>query len=340
MFILDLKMSECSFELGDLDLGGIQTANAELASALCRMGHDIFIRIPVAEGHVFRLTAKNYNMTLTRTPTERKPDFIITNNNPSNFAFFENSDARKVLWLHNTFSIEKCIRKRQLFPIFRYRPTAVFVSHYQKNHMCRYPFRNDVVIGHGISAPFLQNDLNPKNNSVSRFIWASQPYRGLDQVLDVLRQRIAPALKDAEFHVFGSASQASRDRVFFHGRLTKKELAVAYQGATAMICPGDKSETFCLAAAEAQCAGVPVITLGIGALGERVRHGVDGFICSNMENMAETAILLARNSTLRETMSLAAWENRYARSWDDVARLWKAWIFDWNNNQSKPAFAG
>ena len=48
-----------------------------------------------------------------------------------------------------------------------------------------------------------------------------------------------------------------------------------------IIFPGHKAELFCLAAEEARELCIPVVTLGIGSLSERVIHGKTGFIAKN-----------------------------------------------------------
>ena len=47
------------------------------------------------------------------------------------------------------------------------------------------------------------------------------------------------------------------------------------------LIPGHKAELFCLSAQEAKELCVPIVTLGIGSLSERVIHGKTGFIAKN-----------------------------------------------------------
>ena len=50
-----------------------------------------------------------------------------------------------------------------------------------------------------------------------------------------------------------------------------------------LLVPGHKSELFCIAAEEARELCIPIITLGIGSLSERVEHGVTGYIAKNKD---------------------------------------------------------
>ena len=64
------------------------------------------------------------------------------------------------------------------------------------------------------------------------------------------------------------------------------------------LVPGHKAELFCLAAAEAQELCIPIVTLGIGSLYERVEHNINGFIAKNNKEFAEYTIQLFKDPAL------------------------------------------
>ncbi len=95
------------------------------------------------------------------------------------------------------------------------------------------------------------------------------------------------------------------------------------RGARLLLAPGHVSETFCLAAAEAVAMGVPVVTLGIGSLKERVSDGETGFVCRDWREMAvRTGDVLERPDLWRR-LHLAGLASRSGRSWDEVAAVWE-----------------
>ena len=53
------------------------------------------------------------------------------------------------------------------------------------------------------------------------------------------------------------------------------------------IIPGHKAELYCLAAEEAKELCVPIVTLGIGSLAERVEHEKSGLIARNDLQLSE-----------------------------------------------------
>ena len=117
--------------------------------------------------------------------------------------------------------------------------------------------------------------------------YASTPFRGLDVLLDLF-PRIRAACPDAELEVFSSMrvygmSEAEDQKTFealyrkanqpgvtLIGSVPQLELAERLQHARVLAYPNHYAETFCIAAAEAQAAGCPVVTTALGALTETV----------------------------------------------------------------------
>ncbi len=103
--------------------------------------------------------------------------------------------------------------------------------------------------------------------------------KGADTVLQV----IASARPDLfRFHIVGTAEpqyletlRSMGERVVYHGRYAPGELSLSH-GEVALhlsIWP----ETWCISLSESWAAGLIPIVTDIGALGERVSHGIDGY---------------------------------------------------------------
>jgi glycosyltransferase involved in cell wall biosynthesis len=84
------------------------------------------------------------------------------------------------------------------------------------------------------------------------------------------------------------------------GRLTRGEIQQLYAAADVYLAPA-QLESFGVAALEALCAGLAVVAMASGGVGEFVRHGVEGFLVDSDEAMARvTADLLADPARLRQ----------------------------------------
>ncbi|HEU4946339.1 MAG TPA: glycosyltransferase family 4 protein [Kribbella sp.] len=89
------------------------------------------------------------------------------------------------------------------------------------------------------------------------------------------------------------------DWVELPGRLTRAEIRCLYTDADVYLAPAEL-ESFGVAALEARCAGLAVVAMASGGVGEFVRHGVEGFLVDGDEAMARaTADLLTTPEVMR-----------------------------------------
>ncbi len=320
--------TKAEFDMGSLSdsrLGGIETASIELSRALAMRGHQVVLASRT------KTPREDYGVVTIPIGTlpQQLCDVLISSNDSR--VFDRSGSARqKILWLHNPLAFEKAIRRLQIGSFFKHRPDAVFVGSVAEQEMSRlYPFRSRTVIPHGISEVFLQP--LPQRPRKHHFVWASQRQRGLAKTLDAWKSHVAPHAKDASFHIFGSraeelgltAEQASRSNIVFHGPTLKSVMAEFYASAMAMVYPGALDETFCMAAAEAQARGLPVITLGIGSLSERVQHGVNGMICRSFEELGAQTRRLTEDTELWRLLHEGALRTASLLTWQRAAKLWE-----------------
>ena len=87
-----------------------------------------------------------------------------------------------------------------------------------------------------------------------------------------------------------------------------------------MLVPGHKAELFCLAAEEARELCLPIITLGIGSLKERVEHGKTGFIAKNYSEFAQYTLDLFKQDDLYNNLVKNLLELRGSKSWLNAAK--------------------
>lgn len=121
----------------------------------------------------------------------------------------------------------------------------------------------------------------------------------------------APALTRIVRH------QGMADWVEMPGRLTRYEIQQLYAAGDIYLAPAGL-ESFGVAALEARCAGLAVIAMASGGVGEFVRPGVEGFLVDSDRAMAAATVgLLTDPSLLRRIQD----HNRHtdpAMTWDAV----------------------
>jgi hypothetical protein len=294
-------------------LGGAETAFAALAEALAQRGHDVTVwnRCRAALCH------KNVRWAPLSGEIPTACDLYIGNRGHRVIGLVEKA-GRRVFWLHNPAGYLK--KPRNLWRLAFYRPVLVTTGAY-----------------HSTTVPWW----------LPRAGCEEIPYGVLDRFrLAAPREpplpRIAPVLPQAELHIYaGRAVYGMTDASRMEGVLKRADslttygvrrfapigrarLAEALLGARTMLYRGDPGETFCLALAEAQAMGVPVVVQPLGSAPERVVDGVTGCVATTDDAFCAAAIAALRDDVLWEKWHRAALVHQRGLSWDEVATRFEA----------------
>jgi glycosyltransferase involved in cell wall biosynthesis len=306
-------------------IGGAGSSVVYLAEALAKRGHDVcvFNGIGAARqeaGVHWRPFAEAANHA------GGEIGIAVSNCTVLNGLHFQTP----ILWLHNPLKSWTHIRRGNVSAMFKARPLFVVLGEYHSAHVPRwFPSGGRRTIHHGIPDEYFRRTPVPVPPP-ARAIFTSAPYRGLEWLL-----KIWPGIKNrvpaARFEVFApkphqaeaNALRSAPEGVLFRECLSPPALLRELRTARVLLAPGHYDETYCLAAAEATACGVPVVTRGIGALRERVRDGITGFLAaSEKEFSARTAELLsddelwcAMHRNCLSTAELASWDKR-AEEWE------------------------
>ena len=306
-------------------LGGIETLNVDLSKELIKRKFNIYlatfckkkiikngvINIPI---DIIKRNNHNYNF-----------DVIISSNDAKIFDFYKNS--KKILWMHNTLSLEKAFRKKKLFSILKNKITAVFVSNYLNKKTSKlYSFNNREVISNFLSPFFFPKKINYNRKKI--FVWSVQRNKGLANVIDLWIKKIFPINKDAKLFIFGiDLKEVSLKKkffqkynIFFYGRVSKNKLKSIYTKSLAMICLG-YDETFCLNAIEANSCGLPIITFGKTALKEFTLHNKNGFLINNFNDL-ENRILNLSTSKVNKNIVNYCYNNSKKFNLQKIISQW------------------
>lgn len=306
-------------------MGGTESSIIELAEALAARGHDVAVFNGVTR------PTEEYGVAwlpFASAPQKARGQFGIAVSSPKAFAGL--SFRSNILWLHNPTKSWRQIRRGNLPSLLRTRPHAILLGDYHDAHVPKWlPFRSRTKIHHGVSRDFFRESPATKAPAPVA-IYTSQPYRGLDWLLDLWGE-VKSRVPDASFRVFApklhqaeaNAALAVSNGVDFRGSISRPRLIGELVQARVQLIPGHWDETFCLAAAEATAAGIPIVTLGKGALGERVSNGKTGFaVCSREEFLARTVALLTDDALWRE-MHAACLAEAALTTWDKRAEEWE-----------------
>ncbi len=312
--------------MADNPIGGAEAAFLNLARALNAKGHDVTTLTSQA-GWWHELRVQSLD-----TPRDFACDMFIASRSTRLLPLTRH--ARKgVFWVHNPATY--LAKARNLLKLWRYQPMLITTSAYQRRTV-PLPLRwlPAQTIPHGLDAVYLNAPSRQPPPPVA--VFTSQPQRGLEWLFTLWRKHIINQCPNAQLWAFtgyqkdavNSAIMArirannhslEQDGIFIKPPVPAKELAHVLLGARVMLYPSDKGETFCLAAAEAQACGVPLVTRPIGCLPERVVDGKTGFVCRDDDAFAKAAVRLLNDDAHWQACHDATRTAQTHHSWETVA---------------------
>lgn len=182
--------------------------------------------------------------------------------------------------------------------------------------------------------------LGLEGRRVVLFLGRLQPLKGPDVAIRAMAEawrRDPEAMSDAALVVVGGPSgsrgrqfveelrrlasaEGIADRVVFIEPRPHGELPGVYSAAVALLMPS-RSESFGLAALEAEACGVPVVAADVGGLRHAVAHGASGFLVPGHAPAAyaDRILQIFRNPDLAERLGTAARARAGRFTWEETA---------------------
>ncbi len=337
-------------------LGGMASSACYLARALATRGHDVTLAATLPDNTPEILMGVRHVSldAVLRQPAgffrDGAYDAIIAINYPDIAPIIKSASPRtfNVVWLH-IYPDQPALKS--LSTLQNTLDAAVCVS-----ATLRDAFKISaptVAIGNAI-APCFENMFASAEEVLAakqnRAIYASMPFRGLDQLVEVMGQ----AKGQVELDVYSSAEtyqlkgqdytaifDAARrnPRIHTHGGVSQKKLAEAFRGAAFLTYPSTFIESSCIVAMEAMAAGAKVISNDLGALPETTLGFADlvpakGGTIYREEHIAGFTKLLEKNEmefrrdpkvwALQRFTQLQAVNRAY--TWARRAEQWEAFL--------------
>jgi glycosyltransferase involved in cell wall biosynthesis len=326
--VIDFLYSGTPFSgetLRSQSMGGTESSIVQLAEALAKRGHDVCVFNAIAtRRREFGVEWRPF----VQAAGSARGKIGIAVANPKLFTGL--AFRSHIFWLHNPLKSWRQIRRGNVGVLIRTRPHFVLLGEYHKAHVPRwFPSAGRTVIHHGVYEDFFRT-APAAAPPPQRAVFTSQPYRGLDWVLS-LWPKIKDQVPGATLDIFApkahqaeaNSKKEALDGVRFRGSIAHTELVKELATARVQIIPGHRDETYCLAAAEAAAAGVPIVTLGKGSLSERVRDGKTGFIERSREAFVSGVVRLLSDDSLWNAMHRACLEDTSLAGWDARAEEWE-----------------
>ena len=303
-----------SNNLNSKNIRGGENAIIHLSNELSKLGNNIevynsFKDICVINGVKWsNISHANKNLTY---------DIAFTNND---IKLFDKIIAKKyVAFSHSIQSIEKFIRKGQLFSYLKYKPKIVLLGKYHsenRNYLLK--LFGTINLEWAVDPLFLETKLD-ENIIENRAIFTSRRDRNLDLLIKLWIKDIFPKNKSLKLYSTPSELIENDYNIFARNFEDKTTMVNDLLKSKVLLVPGHKGELYCIAAEEARELCIPIITLGIGSLSERVEHGITGFVAKNYDEFAYYTLEIFKDINLWKSLRNNLIKLRGSKKWDIVA---------------------
>ena len=151
-------------------------------------------------------------------------------------------------------------------------------------------------------------------------IFTSRPERNLKILLRMWSESIIKKDKSLRLMVTENDLVYNDKSILIRKLGSQNDLLKDLSIARVCLLPGHKAELFCLAAEEAKELCIPIVTLGIGSLSERVDHNKTGFIAKNENEFIDYTIRLFSDEKLWNFMRKNLLDSKGKNNWLNVAK--------------------
>ena len=249
----------------------------------------------------------------------KKPDFLIS---MSDINLFPNYKCKKYLWSHSVQTIEKFIRKGQLIPFLKHKPKIILEGDYHyKNRSWMTSCFGKKILKISADDDFINTTIDVHNIPKNNVIFNTRPDRNLRVVLEAWKT-IKKKVNNAILYI-NPPYELTKEEINLDIRIRHKgskfDLIEDLKNSKLMLNPGHKGEVFCLVAEEARTMCLPIVTMGIGSLHERVIDNVTGYICSDLDQLISKSVSILKDDKLYLTLKSNLYEKRKSRTYKEVA---------------------
>ena len=276
---------------------------------------------------VFNLTSKKNIIknvewnNINNVSSNDQPDILISMSDANLLSLFRSK--KKYLWSHSIQPIEKFIRKKQLYQFIKNKPIMILESnyHYKKRNFFTSMFGKKI-LPIAVDYDFINFKVDEKFVPNKKAIFTTRSDRNLEFLLNCW-PTINFKSKKSSLYInppFNLTNEQKKLGIKLRSKGNKSDLINDLATSRIMLNPGHKGEVFCLAAEEAREMCIPIVTLGIGALKERVEHGVTGFIAKNSDEFINYTIKIFNDDNFYLNIKKNLLKKRNFRSYKNVAK--------------------
>lgn len=297
-------------------LRGAETILINLSINLSKIGN----QVTVFNNCEKEFSEKNYDWKNIKRLKSNNYKFDVAISNNDTRLLNKIHSKKKFVISHSIYSIEKFIRKGQLISYLKNKPKFLLLGNYHQKKMTKLVslFGTDI-IDYGVDKIFLEANINNKASN-NNAIFISRQDRNLLKLIDIWKNKIFTRNKNLKLYITPlNDSKLASYNILNRKFVNQFDLIKDLLKSKMLLMPGHEAELYCLAAAEATELCVPIITMGIGSLRERVIHGVNGLIANNNDEFANYTLDLFSNDSLYNELKNNMLKIRGNKTWNKAA---------------------
>lgn len=313
-FLDNSNISYTSEDIYSNKLRGGENTLINLSNEFSKLDHDVTIY----NNSQKNCKIKNISwINLNQINDNPHYDLAISNNDIR--LFDKISSTKKIAISYSIQSIEKFIRKGQFISYLKHKPKIALLGKYhQFNRNILLRIFGSFQISLAVDDIFLNSEIK-KNVLNDQAIFTSYSDRNLDLLVNIWKNKIYPINKKRKLLITPIKENYQNYNIFNRIFGDKKILLNDILNSRICLIPGHKAELFCIAAEEARELCVPIITLGIGSLSERILHNKTGFVAKNPNEFADYTTLLFNDDKLWFDIRKNLFNLRGSKIWKNIA---------------------
>ena len=237
------------------------------------------------------------------------------------------SSLKKAVFSNSNQPIEKFIRKKQLLPFLKFKPTLITLCNYQyKKRSFFTSFYGKKTIPITVDPKFLDIKIDQNFLPEKKVVYNIRSNRNLNHLIKIWCDKIFPSNNDFKLYITPNLINYKdfhkKNNIFLRTIGSRSEMIEELKGYRALTYLGHKSDIFTLTAEEAIKLCLPVVTFGIGSLKERVTHDETGFIAKNDQEFADYTIKLLNDDDFYLDLKKKMKNKRKENNWEFIANEW------------------
>ncbi len=314
-FFDGIKIPYTSDDINSSKIRGAENILINLSSEFAKLNHEVTIFNNCIKNEVInKVTWNNINSI------KDKPffDLAITNNDIR--LLDKVKSYNKIAISHSIQTIEKFLRKRQFISYIKNKPKIVLLGNYHtRNRNFLIKLFGSFKINWAVDQIFIDAKVEIFKKT-SNAIFISHSDRNLDLLIDIWKKYIFPNNNKHKLYITPTDRDLVEFNIYNRKFEDKNNLLSDLSNSRVLLIPGHKAELFCISAEEAKELCIPIVTLGIGCLKERVEHKKTGFIANNFEEFANFTNILLNNDKVWSNIRNNLYNLRGSNKWSLVAQ--------------------